>query len=667
VVLGWLMALSLSGRALGQSDYDPVQDKLNAAKAAHAQAINSAVATMSAAFDAQIKSLTAAGDADNAKVLAGQKAAFIATGALPTSPLMGPAIGQLLQSTKEANDALVDAYNKAITGFNQEPRADLATKARQERDALMTPVVAGGVGTQTPANAILPPEYIAQQLEAAKAQHRQDIDAAKGALLKTIDARINAATDAGDLAGVQALQSVQATASVDGTVPADVKDVGVAQGKKTYDAAVLSADTKLRLAYEKAVRDYTRARQLADAQSTQKELDALGLVDSTSPTAMTAGTYQLGSKLPAFLTAKDSVFVPLGDRLGVVVPQTNFIRTKESDLLEKNFTFDAWFYMVQGMAGFAKLPPAVVGFGDGELNPVNGGPMDSLYLEINPPDQNGGAVNLHRREMNTKTTIGHITEFDTYVVRIEKFGDSVTLIVGTEQSGTLVPQASVTIGDVRSDCPFLNDFNGRLFIGSGGFKQLAIGKGPAKVTAVAGAAPLVLGTKPAASKGDEKPAKTTVGSGGAVSPALTPVTTAPMVKVKFASGATELVEVRDGAKCFSNRDYVLAKVPPELEGATFTRRSSGEGKSVNVNIDATAGTTVYLMVNVETDAKSGGSADLDRRLLAAGWVRIGDSQYGGKYGLAVYKQDCVTAKQLSLDGTSAFSGFIIAAKNLSLQ
>jgi len=146
--------------------------------------------------------------------------------------------------------------------------------------------------------------------------------------------------------------------------------------------------------------------------------------------------------------------------------------------------------MIQGMHGYPKLPAALVGLGEGTANPVHGGPLDALYLEINPPDQNGGEINLHRRLTSEKTTIGHLKEFDTYVVRIQKSGDSVTFIVGTEQSGTLVPTVSVTVDDVRNDSPYLNEQNTHLFFGSGAFEKLSIGKGPPPTKAEVGAKPL---------------------------------------------------------------------------------------------------------------------------------------------------------------------------------
>jgi hypothetical protein len=85
----------LTCRAFGQSSTDEtVQQDLNTAKSGRTSAVNQAVATMSAGFDAQIRALSATGDADSARILSTQKAAFVAGGTLPQSPLMGQAVTQ---------------------------------------------------------------------------------------------------------------------------------------------------------------------------------------------------------------------------------------------------------------------------------------------------------------------------------------------------------------------------------------------------------------------------------------------------------------------------------------------------------------------------------------------------------------------------------------------
>lgn len=52
--------------------------------------------------------------------------------------------------------------------------------------------------------------------------------------------------------------------------------------KKAYENAIAADKANLNEAFQNAVRDYTRARQIDKAQSTQDELDALDLVDSAS-------------------------------------------------------------------------------------------------------------------------------------------------------------------------------------------------------------------------------------------------------------------------------------------------------------------------------------------------------------------------------------------------
>jgi hypothetical protein len=127
----------------------------------------------------------------------------------------------------------------------------------------------------------LAPDTIARELASAKAQHQEAIGKAKKALLDVINKRINEAANAGNLATVQSLQAVRATAAVDGTVPYDVKDTVILVAKTNYETAIASARARLDRAYRKAVRDYTRARRFDEARSTQDELNSLVLVDPT--------------------------------------------------------------------------------------------------------------------------------------------------------------------------------------------------------------------------------------------------------------------------------------------------------------------------------------------------------------------------------------------------
>ena len=114
------------------------------------------------------------------------------------------------------------------------------------------------VATSSPAPA-MPPEFAADkqpadpiqtQLAQAKIAYQSAISNAKQSLVRTIDASLNAATDAGDLNAVQALQEVKVNASKDGTVPDDVKDPAIRAAKTSYSQNIVNAKTTLAAAYQ---------------------------------------------------------------------------------------------------------------------------------------------------------------------------------------------------------------------------------------------------------------------------------------------------------------------------------------------------------------------------------------------------------------------------------
>src|SRR3954471_4301949 len=78
------------------------------------------------------------------------------------------------------------------------------------------------------------PEAILAQLSDAKVEHDRALAAAKESLLGAIDARLNAAADAGDLKMVQVLQAVKQSAERDGSVPDSTPDAAVKAAKTMY-------------------------------------------------------------------------------------------------------------------------------------------------------------------------------------------------------------------------------------------------------------------------------------------------------------------------------------------------------------------------------------------------------------------------------------------------
>jgi hypothetical protein len=139
---------------------------------------------------------------------------------------------------------------------------------------LLIGCIAAGPATAPTSAPSTAPEAILAQLSDAKLERERALAAAKESLVATIDARLNAAADAGDLKSVQVLQAVKLSAERDGTVPDSTPDSAVKAAKTTYVHAVESANIDLAVAYRDAVRDLTRARRIDDAAATQAEFDA---------------------------------------------------------------------------------------------------------------------------------------------------------------------------------------------------------------------------------------------------------------------------------------------------------------------------------------------------------------------------------------------------------
>ncbi len=142
-------------------------------------------------------------------------------------------------------------------------------------------------------------DAVAAKLDGAKATWAAEVTAAKRALVGAVDARLNAAADAGDLNGVQALQSAKVKAATDGTVEASITDPSVLAAKKTMDDSVSASKAKLAAAYRQAVVDLTRARKFPEAMAVQDEFKAANL-DQAVPAATAEGTPP-----PADATAAD--------------------------------------------------------------------------------------------------------------------------------------------------------------------------------------------------------------------------------------------------------------------------------------------------------------------------------------------------------------------------
>ena len=151
-----------------------------------------------------------------------------------------------------------------------------------------------------------------------------------------------------------------------------------------------------------------------------------------------------------------------------------------------------------------------------------------------------------------------------------------------------------------------------------------------------------------------------------------PAETAAVVKVKYASGDAEFDTLKNGVKFFKDRPDPLPSVPAELAGLTFARRSvKSKGTAV---IDCPAGSTVYAMVDIGTDAQlaRGDHMNFDQTMTDSGWTRLQDMpRFANKYhNFVIYKMAPSQPKHLVIseikdDHTSIHSGGVtIASANL---
>lgn len=302
--------LELSSRPLYRLDLtggtgDSAQESLEAAKAA--------VAFMRAA-DAELTEAQKAATDDQAAMLEKlHKATAMARAALQKKLLALPTlaagladaqspIGQFSRLAKRLEDSsqnMVDAQRLALEcdarddqagrlsyrGQYQQMVFDYAAAMMTADQALTKATTDWKITPSTSKSA--PPDAaaangdaIAAQLEAAKALHQKEVTAARRALVAAIDTRLNAAVDAGELTTVQTMQTVKTRAARDGTIPEDMKDPAVLAAKDQMTKSIAAADATLADAYREAIKSYTRARKISEAQVIQDEFNTSGLASA---------------------------------------------------------------------------------------------------------------------------------------------------------------------------------------------------------------------------------------------------------------------------------------------------------------------------------------------------------------------------------------------------
>jgi hypothetical protein len=177
-------------------------------------------------------------------------------------------------------------YASAIATADQSLTAAVA-------DWKLTMIVAAKPPAVTlPPTTTVSADDIPGRLDDARAAHQKEIATARRGLISTIDTRLDAAADAGDLTLAQSLQAAKLKAAADGTVSDDVTDPAILAARKQMTQSIQAADGRLATAYHDAIVGYTKARKFVEAQAVQDELSSARL-SAPVPVTTTPGGLQV--------------------------------------------------------------------------------------------------------------------------------------------------------------------------------------------------------------------------------------------------------------------------------------------------------------------------------------------------------------------------------------
>ncbi|MBP3960700.1 hypothetical protein J8F10_36205 [Gemmata sp. G18] len=121
-------------------------------------------------------------------------------------------------------------------------------------------------------NSVASAEDPAATVEKAKEAHAEGVNKARNTLLEAFKAANNAAKSSGDLNAVKVIQAEQDTFENSGKLPTSAR---MKSAVASYQQSMKQARTTLDAAYEQAIKDFTKAGKIAQAEETQSELHDL--------------------------------------------------------------------------------------------------------------------------------------------------------------------------------------------------------------------------------------------------------------------------------------------------------------------------------------------------------------------------------------------------------
>ena len=248
---------------------DPIQESLDQAKAEFTAIADKATKALSSAFDKQIASVSQTGELDAVETLRRQRNAFLISQKMPSAPSMDTAAAEYRETIVSANSNLCKAYDTAISGYTKAQQFDDAERVTHMKAERFP------ANPQNPAQAgaaVAPTDPILTSVKQSKQDFIDTVKAAHADVIAVINARATVEADRGNLEGYKSLTDLCAKVKVDIVVPDDVKDTEIRNSSAKFLNIAEKAYGKLRVSYQNAVVDYTKARRIDEAEAVQAEL-----------------------------------------------------------------------------------------------------------------------------------------------------------------------------------------------------------------------------------------------------------------------------------------------------------------------------------------------------------------------------------------------------------
>jgi tetratricopeptide (TPR) repeat protein len=295
---------------------DEIKDHLDQAKAAYTASIEKATRDATDSFDQQIRIVSQTGDLDAVQQLRAERAKFAASQAISTSSVMRAHMAQYRDARALAETRLRTAYEAAVSEYTKAGNFDDAQMIKRVMVERFSPQPAA----PAPGSTTAPSDPIIEMLQKAKSDFVQAIASSHADVLAVIDAKAKAAAEKGDLDGYKKFAALHEQVQKDILVPDSVRDSVIRNANAKLLTVADAEFGKLQLAYQTAIRDYTKALRINEAESVKAEMADGGWFENYEKQTSAPGHTVTVDLLKAIDIGRDTVRVGWRLNSGVLEP-----------------------------------------------------------------------------------------------------------------------------------------------------------------------------------------------------------------------------------------------------------------------------------------------------------------------------------------------------------